>query len=90
MTGAAVARAASAGAARKVVQSVVVLAVLAASSVAGLLGLTLLTATNQGFLAGCAATHCAHLAVTINESKVTAAELTRTGHLPGVTKAAGP
>jgi putative ABC transport system permease protein len=90
VTGAAVARAASAGAARKVVQSVVVLAVLAASSVAGLLGLTLLTATNQGFLAGCAATHCAHLAVTINESKVTAAELARTGHLPGVTKAAGP
>ena len=39
-------------------------AVLAASSVAGLLGLTLLTSANQGFLAGCAATHCAHLAVT--------------------------
>lgn len=90
MTGAAVARAASAGAARRLVQSVVVLAVLAASSVACLLGLTLLAGANQGFFAGCAATHCAHLAVTVNASKVTAAELARTAHLPGVTQAAGP
>jgi putative ABC transport system permease protein len=90
VTGAAVARAASAGAARRLVQSAVVFAVLAASSVAGLLGLTLLTSANQGFLAGCAATHCAHLAVTINASTVTTAELAGTAHLPGVTQAAGP
>ena len=90
MTGAPVIRAAFAGAGRRLVQSVVVLGVLAASSAAALLGLTLLTTASAGFYAAQAATHGADLAVTVNASKVTAAELDRTRHLPGVTQAAGP
>ena len=90
MTGGAVVKAASAGAARRLVQSTVVFVVVAASSAAVLLGLTLLTSANAGFLAGFAATHGANVAVTINASKVTATDLARTRHLPGVTQDAGP
>jgi putative ABC transport system permease protein len=90
VTAAPVLRAASAGAARRLVQSAVVFLVLAASSAAALLGLTLLATASEGLNAACAVTHCAHLAVTINASKVTAAELARTRHLPGVTQGAGP
>jgi len=90
MTGGPVLTAASAGAARRLVQSVVVLGLLAASSAAALLGLTLLTSANQGFYAAFTAQHGADLAVTINASKATAAELARTRHLSGVTQAAGP
>jgi putative ABC transport system permease protein len=90
MTGGAVLKAASGGAARRLVQSAVIFGVLTASSAAALLGLTLLTSASQGFYAGCAATRCADLAVTINSAKVTAAQLAKTQHLPGVTRAAGP
>jgi putative ABC transport system permease protein len=90
VTAAPVIRAASAGAARRLVQSAVVFAVLAASSAAALLGLTLLATASEGLNAACAVTHCAQLAVTVNASKVTAAELARTRHLPGVTQDAGP
>jgi putative ABC transport system permease protein len=90
VTAAPVIRAASAGAVRRLVQSAVVFAVLAASSAAALLGLTLLATASEGLNAACAVTHCADLAVTINASKVTAAELDRTRHLPGVTQDAGP
>lgn len=67
-----------------------VFGVLTASSAAGLLGLTLLTDANQGFYAAFTAKHGADLAVTVNASKVTAADLAKTHHLPGVTQAAGP
>jgi putative ABC transport system permease protein len=83
-------QAARAGAARRLVQSLVVLAVLAVSSAAALIGLTLTYAANAGYAAGIAVTHAADLAVTINASKVTAAQLTATRHLPGVTQDAGP
>jgi len=89
VTGGAVVKAASAGAARRLVQSTVVFVVVAASSAAVLLGLTLLTSANAGFLAGFAATHGANVAVTVNASKVTAADLARTRHLPGVIDAKG-
>ena len=90
MTGGAVLKAASAGAARRLVPSVVVFGVLAASAAAVLLGLSLLTVANEGFYVTQAATHGAQLAVTINAAKVSAAQLAKTRHLPGVTQAAGP
>ncbi|MGO9218786.1 MAG: FtsX-like permease family protein [Streptosporangiaceae bacterium] len=83
-------QAAWAGAARKLVQSLVVFAVLAVSSAAALTGLTLVFAANAGSSAAIAATHGADLAVTINASKVTAAQLAAIRHLPGVTQGAGP
>jgi putative ABC transport system permease protein len=83
-------KAASGGAARRLVQTVVIFLVLTAGAAAGLLGLTLATSANEGFYASFAAAHGAHLAVTINASRVTAAELARTRHLPGVTQAVGP
>jgi hypothetical protein len=49
MTGGAVLKAALAGAARRLVQSVVVFGVLAASTAVALLGLSLLTSANEGF-----------------------------------------
>ncbi len=89
MTAAPVIRAASAGAARRLVQSLVVFGVLLTSAAAALIGMTLLTRANQGFYAAVAATHGANLGVTINASKVTAADLAKT-RLPGVTQDAGP
>ncbi len=83
-------QAAWAGAARRLVQSLVVLAVLAVSSAAAVTGLTLYAAANAGYAAGIAATRGADLAVTINASKVSAAQLAATRHLPGVTQNAGP
>jgi putative ABC transport system permease protein len=83
-------RAAWAGAARRLVQSLVVAAVLAVSSAAALTGLTLYAAANAGVAAGIVATHGADLAVTINAAKVSAARLAATRHLPGVTQDAGP
>jgi putative ABC transport system permease protein len=83
-------QAAWAGAARRLVQSLVVLAVLAVSCAAALTGLTLYAAANAGYAAGIAATHGADLAVTVNAAKVTARQLAATRHLPGVTQDAGP
>ena len=90
MTAAPVLGAAWAGAGRRLVQSLVVFAVLAVSSAAVLTGLTLAFAANAGSAAAIAATHGADLAVTINASKVTAAQLAATRQLPGVTQIAGP
>ena len=90
MTGRAVLTAASRGAARRLVQTTVIFGVVAAAAAAGTLGLTLATSANGGFAATFAADHGADLAVTIDAAKVTAAELARTAHLPGVTQAADP
>ena len=90
MRAAPVLQAAWAGAARRLVQSLVVLAVLAVSCAAALTGLTLYAAANAGYAAGVTATHGADLAVTINAAKVTASQLAATRHLPGVTQDAGP
>jgi putative ABC transport system permease protein len=83
-------QAAWAGAARRLVQSLVVFVVLAVSSAAAVTGLTLVFAANAGYAAGIAVTHGADLAVTINASKVTAAQLAAARHLPGVTQDTGP
>jgi putative ABC transport system permease protein len=88
--GASVLQAAWAGTGRRLVQSLVVFAVLAASSAAALIGLTLTAAANQGYKAAITITHAADLAVTIRASTVTAAQLAATRHLSGVTQDAGP
>ena len=90
MRAAPVLQAAWAGAARRLVQSLVVFAVLAVSCAAAVTGLTLYAAANAGYAAGVAATNGADLALTINASKVTAAQLAATRHLLGVTQDAGP
>ena len=90
MTGGAVTRAALGGALRRLVQSLVVAGVLLFSTVAAELALAELTSADQGFGASSAAQHEAQLAVTINQAKVTAAQLASTRHLSGVTQAAGP
>jgi hypothetical protein len=89
MTGGPVSRAASAGVARRRVETVVVFCVLAAATAAGLLGLTLATSATE-FASAFAASHGAHLAVTIDAAKITGAQLAATRHLPAVTQAAGP
>ncbi len=90
MTGSAVLTAASAGAARRLVQTMVVFLVLAAGAAASTLGLTLAASAGEGFYTAFAAAHGAHLAVTIDASKATPAQVAATRHLPGVTQAAGP
>jgi len=86
----AVVRAASGGALRRVVPSLVVLAVLALSTAAALLALAILTSANQGFYDAFAAQHEAQLQITINQAKVSSAQLAKTRSLPGVTRTAGP
>jgi putative ABC transport system permease protein len=83
-------RAAWAGAARRLVRSLVVLAVLGVSCTAALIAMTLAFAANQGTVAAIAATHGADLAVTINMDRVSVAQLAATARLPGVTQDAGP
>jgi putative ABC transport system permease protein len=90
VTGGAVLKAASAGAARRLVQTIVIFLVLAAGAAAALLGLTLATSSHQLTLSAFARQHGAHLAVTLDAAKVTHPQLAATRHLPGVTRAAGP
>ena len=90
VTGGAVLTAAKGGAARRLVQTMVIFLVLAAAAAAGTLGLTLATNANAQFLGAFTSQHGAHLAVTVDAAKVTPAQLARTAHLPGVTRAAGP
>lgn len=52
-------------------------------------GLTLATNADAQFLGAFTSEHGAHLAVTVDVAKVTPAQLARTAHLPGVTRAAG-
>ena len=90
MTGRAVLTAAKGGAARRLVQTMVIFLVLTAAAAAGTLGLTLATNANAQFLGAFTSEHGTHLAVTVDAAKVTPAQLARTAHLPGVTRAAGP
>jgi putative ABC transport system permease protein len=83
-------RAASAGASRRLVQTVVVFVVLTAATAAALLGLTLTTNANELFQNAFVKQRGADLALTINMARVTSGELAATRHLPGETKAAGP
>lgn len=89
MTGGAVLKAASAGAARRLVPTLVVFVVVTVAAAAGLLGLALATSSNAAFETAFARYHGADLSVTIDAAKVTRAQLAATGHLRGVTRAAG-
>lgn len=85
----AVVKAALAGAARRPVQTVVIFVVLATTTTAAVVGLALATNPTQADQAVSARYHVADLAVTIDATKVTSAQLARTHHLPGVIKAVG-
>jgi len=89
VTGGAVLKAALAGAARRLTQTVVIFVVLAMATTAALVGLTLATNPTQAFQALSARYRTADLAVTIDAMKVTSAQLAATRRLPGVTKAVG-
>lgn len=89
MTGGAVLRAATGGVLHRRVQRVVVFVLATAAAAAAVLGLSLVT-TATAFTSAFAASHGAHLAVTIDSAKVTSAELAATRHLAGVTRVAGP
>ena len=88
MTGGAVLKAALAGAARRLTQTLVIFVVLAMATTAALVGLTLATNPTQAFGALSARYRTADLAVTIDAAKVSSAQLAATRRLPGVTKAA--
>ncbi len=89
MTGGAVLKAASAGAVRRLVPTLVVFVVLTAATTAALAGLALATYPAWAFQAVSARYHTADLAVTTDATRVTSAQLARTRHLPGVTRAVG-
>ena len=89
MSGGAVLRAAWAGASQRLVQTAVVLVVLAMATTAALVALTLATNPTLAFQAVSTRYHSADLAVTIDAAKITSAQLARTRHLPGVTRAVG-
>ena len=78
------------GATRHWVQSVVVLVVVCAASIAGVLGLTLATSSEANFQAGVTKRHAPDVVLELNAAKVTPADVARTRHLKGVTAAAGP
>lgn len=70
--------------------TVVIFLVLAAGTAAAILGVTLVTNSNELFLTAFTRSHGAQLAVTVDSTKVTADQLTKTGQLPQVTQTAGP
>jgi putative ABC transport system permease protein len=89
VTGGPVLKAAVAGTARRLVQTVVIFVALAAGATAAVVGLTLAATPTLAFQAVSGRYHSADLAVTIDAAKVTSAQLARTRGLPGVTGAAG-
>lgn len=90
MTAAPVFKAASGGLTRRLVQTLVIFIVLAAAAAAATLGLSLLTNANEAFTNSFAAHHGADVAVTVDTSRVTGAQLAATRHVAGVTQVAGP
>lgn len=90
MTAAPVLRAASGGISRHLLQTTVVFLVLAASTAAAVLGVTLLTSANELFYHAVARQHGADLAVTIDTARTSTAQLAATRRAAGVTQAAGP
>jgi len=83
-------RAAAGGITRRLVPTVVVFVVLAASTAAALVGVTLLTSANELFYHAVATQHGADLAVTVDAARVSPAQLAATRRAAGVTQAAGP
>jgi len=90
MTGAPVLRAAAAGTSRRLAQATVLFVVLAASTAAALLGVTLLTSASELFYHAVAKQHGADLAVTIDTARVHTGQLAATRRAAGVIRAAGP
>jgi putative ABC transport system permease protein len=83
-------KAASGGLTRHLVQTLVVISVLAAATAAALLGVSLLTNGNEAFSNGFAAHNGADISVTVDTSHVNRAQLAATRHVAGVTQIAGP
>lgn len=75
---------------RHKVQTLVIGMVLLIATASATLGLALLSVTSAPFQHAFAAQNGAHLAVTADASRVSAAQAARTASLPGVTGAAGP
>ena len=90
MTAAPVVKVASGGLTRRLVQTLVIIIVLAAATAGATLGLSLLTNANEAFTNGFAAHHGADVSVTVDTSRVTSAQLAATRHVAGVTQVAGP
>jgi FtsX-like permease family len=89
VTGRAVLVAASAGAARRLTQTVVIFVVLALATTAALAGLALAATPTRAFQAVSTRNRTADLAVTIDAAKVSSAQFAAARRLPGVTGAAG-
>src|SRR5215471_14713214 len=83
-------RTASGGLLRHKVQAVVIGMVLLVSTASATLGLALLAASNGPFDHAFGAQRGAHLTVTVNTARASAAQLAATRRAPGVTAAAGP
>jgi putative ABC transport system permease protein len=83
-------RTATGGMLRHKVQAVVLGMVLLVSTASATLGLALLAATNGPFVTAFNTQHGAHLSVTVNPARASAAQLGATRTLAGVTAAAGP
>ena len=78
------------GVTRRRVQTFVIGLVLLISTGASVLALSLVVDSSAPFDESFAAQHGAHLAVVVNQSRATPADLAATRRLPGVTGAAGP
>jgi len=83
-------RTATGGVLRHKVQAVAIGLVVLVSTASATLGLTLLAASNTPFQHAFGAQDGAHVTVTVNAARASAAELAATRHLGGVTAAAGP
>ncbi|MGH3404059.1 MAG: hypothetical protein ACRDRJ_16380 [Streptosporangiaceae bacterium] len=90
MTAAPVLKAAAGGLTRRLVQTLVIVMVLAVATSAATLGLALLTNANEAFTSAFTSHHGADISITVNTSHVTDAQLAATRHVAGVTKLGGP
>jgi signal transduction histidine kinase len=88
--GGALLRAVVGGGTRRCAQTAVMFVAVGVAAAGGVLGLTLATSSNLQFQTALAKLRAPDVALTIDASKVTGAELARTSRLPGVTAAAGP
>ena len=83
-------RTATGGVLRHKVQAVAIGLVVLVSTASATLGFTLLAASNTPFQHAFGAQDGAHVTVTVNAARASAADLAATRHLGGVTAAAGP
>lgn len=90
LRGGPVVKAASAGVRRRLGQALMTFAVTAAATAAALVGITLLTSSNEAAQNANTVYHGADVSVTVDESRATRAELAATRSVPGVTQVAGP